>query len=220
MFKESVCRILIIFAPTEQPKASAQSAKTSITQIMQFSKRVTELARLHGVDAKDVLFAMLSTAGASTAEAFAVIYRPTVSTSAALSTKTSNYIGQRPGLKRLIKLLDEERAAVTATEQPAKRRGRPRKDQDVKQEDKPLLDYTDKDSLLKEYARIAERCEKESDRLSALNAIANLQRMKQEAAVEDEKRVCFYVPLSYEQAEELTNYLARYFTERDRITVN
>jgi hypothetical protein len=187
---------------------------------MQFSKRVSELARLHGIEQKDVLFAMLATAGASTAEAFAVIYRPTASTSAALATKASNYIGQRPGLKRLIKQLDEERAAPT-DEQPAKRRGRPRKDNIVEQqEDKPLLDYTDKDALLQEYARIAERCEKESDRLSALNAIATLQRMKQEAAVEDEKRVQFYIPLSYERAEELTGYLARYFAERNRNPTN
>lgn len=183
---------------------------------MQFSKRVSELARLHGIEQKDVLFAMLSTAGASTAEAFAAIYRPTVSTSAALSTKASNYIGQRPGLKRLIKQLDEERATPADTDiQPAKRRGRPRKEDSGQQEDRPLLDYTDKDALLQEYARIAERCEKESDRLSALNAIANLQRMKQEAAVEDEKRVQFYIPLSYERAEELRQYLARYYAEKD-----
>ena len=74
---------------------------------MQFSKKISELARIHGVDPKDVLFAMLSTAGASVAEAFAAIYRPAVSTSSALSTKASNYIGQRPGLKRLIKQLDD-----------------------------------------------------------------------------------------------------------------
>lgn len=171
---------------------------------MQFSKRVSELARLHGIDAKDVLFAMLATAGASTAEAFAVIYRPTVSTSAALSTKASNYIGQRPGLKRLIKQLDEERATATDSDtQPAKRRGRPRKEDNGQQEDRPLLDYTDKDALLQEYAKIAERCEKESDRLSALNAIAGLQRMKQEAAVEDEKRVRFYIPLPIDKTLEL-----------------
>lgn len=184
---------------------------------MQFSKRVAELARLHGIDPKDVLFAMLSTAGATVAEAFAVIYRPTVSTSAALSTKASNYIGQRPGLKRLIKQLDEERATPTDSDtQPAKRRGRPRKDNSNQpSEDRPLLDYTDKDALLQEYARIAERCEKESDRLSALNAIANLQRMKQEAAVEDQKRVTFYIPLTYEKAEELRCFLARYFAEKD-----
>ena len=187
---------------------------------MQFSKKVSELARLHGIDAKDVLFAMLATAGASTAEAFAVIYRPTVSTSAALSTKASNYIGQRPGLKRLINQLDAERATPTDNEQPAKRRGRPRKEGSGQQEDRPLLDYTDKDALLQEYARIAERCEKESDRLSALNAIANLQRMKQEAAVEDEKWVRFYIPLSYERAEELRQYLARYYAEKDGAAAN
>lgn len=188
---------------------------------MQFSKKVSELARLYGVEQKDVLFAMLATAGASTAEAFAVIYHPTVSTSSALSTKASNYIGQRPGLKRLIKQLDEERTAPTeADTPPAKRRGRPRKEDNGQQEDKPLLDYTDKEALLQEYARIAERCEKESDRLSALNAIANLQRMKQEAAVEDEKRTHFYIPLSYDRAEELRQYLARYYAEKDRATAD
>lgn len=186
---------------------------------MQFSKNVTQLARLNGIDPKDVLFAMLSTSGASTAEAFAVIYRPTVSTSAALATKASNYIGQRPGLKRLIKELDTQHATISNNEtaQPAKRRGRPRKDNsnNVSQsEDTPILDYTNKDALLQEYARIAERCEKESDRLSALNSIANLQRMKQEAAVENEKRVHFYIPLSYERAEELRQYLERYYADK------
>lgn len=188
---------------------------------MQFSKRVSELARLHGIEQKDVLFAMLATAGASTAEAFAVIYRPTVSTSAALSTKASNYIGQRPGLKRLIKQLDEERATPTDTDtQPAKRRGRPRKDSSTPEEDTPTLDYTNKDAVLQELARIAERCEKESDKLAAIREISALQRMKQEAAVEDEKRVQFYIPLSYERAEELRQYLARYYAEKDGLTAN
>lgn len=172
---------------------------------MQFSKRVSELARLHGIEQKDVLFAMLATAGASTAEAFAAIYRPTVSTSAALSTKASNYIGQRPGLKRLIKKLDEERATPTDTDtQPAKRRGRPRKDSgEQPEEDTPTLDYTNKDAVLQELARIAERCEKESDKLAAIREISALQRMKQEAAVEDEKRVQFYIPLPIDKALEL-----------------
>lgn len=184
---------------------------------MQFSKRVSQLARVYGVDPKDVLFAMLSTAGASTAEAFAVIYRPTVSTSAALSTKASNYIGQRPGLRRLIQQLDEERAAGDGADetQPAKRRGRPRKEAPTEEEGRPRLNYADKDAVLKELARIAERCEKESDRLAAIREISSLQRMKQEAAVEDEKRVVFYIPLSYDRAEELRQYLARYFAEKD-----
>lgn len=179
---------------------------------MQFSKKVSELARLHGVDPKDVLFAMLTTSGASTAEAFAVIYRPAVSTSAALSTKASNYIGSRPGLKRLIKHLDQERASTdSTTADSTKKRGRPRKDSTEQKEDRPQLDYTDKDALLQEYARIAERCEKESDRLSALNAIANLQRMKSEAAVQEEKRVQFFIPLSYDRCDELLAYLQKWY---------
>lgn len=204
MFKESVCRILIIFAPTEQPKASARSAKNSITQIMQFSKRVTELARLHGVDAKDVLFAMLSTAGASTAEAFAVIYRPTVSTSAALSTKASNYIGQRPGLKRLIKLLDEERAAATATEQPAKRRGRPRKD-NPNETIVPTaeIDYTNKDEMLKEAWEQYTGATTEAAKTKWYGIIVDLQRMKQEQNTAEEKRVQFYIPLTIDKVLEL-----------------
>lgn len=192
---------------------------------MQFSKRVSELARLHGIEQKDVLFAMLATAGASTAEAFAVIYRPTVSTSAALSTKASNYIGQRPGLKRLIKQLDEERATPTDTDtQPAKRRGRPRKEDssNVEAETDPdvVKEYLNKDSIIGKLVAIAERCEKESDKLAAIREISALQRMKQEAAVEDEKRVQFYIPLSYERAEELRQYLARYYAEKDGVTAN
>lgn len=174
---------------------------------MQFSKNVTQLARLHGIEPKDVLFAMLSTSGASIAEAFAVIYRPTVSTSAALATKASNYIGQRPGLKKLIKHLEQQHNTDTDTDNPTptRRRGRPRKDNpnnESQAKDTPTLDYTNKDAVLQELARIAERCEKESDRLAAIREISNLQRMKQEAAVEDEKRVIFYIPLSVAKSYE------------------
>lgn len=182
---------------------------------MQFSKRVTELSRLHGVDAKDVLFAMLITAGASTAEAFAVIYRPTVSTSAALSTKASNYIGQRPGLKRLIKHLDEQSTTANTNANntgqastTARHRGRPRKDDGTDTADRPSLDYTDKDAVLQELARIAERCDKESDRLAALREISALQKMKADAAVDVERRVVFYVPLTFDRCEELRQLLA------------
>lgn len=192
---------------------------------MQFSKKVSELARIHGVDPKDVLFAMLLTAGASVAESFAVIYHPTSSTNAAISTKASNYIGQRPGLKRLIKQLDGERATPTDTDaQPAKRRGRPRKEDNsnVEAEANPdvVKEYLNKDSIIGKLVRIAERSEKESDKLAAIREISALQRMKQEAAVEDEKRVQFYIPLSYERAEELTNYLAQYFAERNGKSVD
>lgn len=192
---------------------------------MQFSKKVSELARIHGVDPKDVLFAMLSTAGASVAESFAAIYRPTASTNAAISTKASNYIGQRPGLKRLIKQLDGERATPTDTDtQPAKRRGRPRKEDNsnVEAEANPdvVKEYLNKDSIIGKLVGIAERSEKESDKLAAIREISALQRMKHEAAVEDEKRVQFYIPLSYERAEELRQYLARYYAEKDGVTAN
>lgn len=190
---------------------------------MQFSKKVSELARIHGVDPKDVLFAMLSTAGASVAESFAAIYRPTVSTSAALSTKASNYIGQRPGLKKLIKELNDQRATGTDSETtPAKRRGRPRKDggddpNNLSETDQEVIkEYLNKDSIIGKLVAIAERGEKESDRLAAIREISALQRMKQEAAVEDEKRVQFYVPLSYERAEELTAYLAEYYKDKPK----
>lgn len=189
---------------------------------MQFSKRVSELARLHGIEQKDVLFAMLATAGASTAEAFAVIYRPTVSTSAALSTKASNYIGQRPGLKRLIKLLDEERATPTDNDTaPAKRRGRPRKD-NPNETIIPTaeIDYTNKDEMLKEAWEQYTGATTEAAKAKWYSIIVDLQRMKQEQNTAEEKRVQFYIPLSYERAEELTNYLARYYAEKDGATAD
>lgn len=189
---------------------------------MQFSKNVTQLARLNGIDPKDVLFAMLATSGASTAESFAVIYRPTVSTSAALATKASNYIGQRPGLKKLIKELNDRNTTISDNEtaQPAKRRGRPRKDNgedpnSLSETDPEVIkEYLNKDSIIGKLVAIAERGEKESDRLAAIREISALQRMKQEAAVEDEKRVQFYIPLSYERAEELRQYLERYYSDK------
>lgn len=180
---------------------------------MQFSKRVSELSRLYGIDPKDVLFAMLATSGASTAEAFAVIIRTTATTNNAISTRASQYIGQRPGLRKLIGELNAEQS--DNPEQPTPRRGRPRKDTSTEQGSKPILDYTDKDAVLKEYAEVAVTAEKIGDKLAALNGIANLQRMKQEAKVEEEKRVHFYIPLTYERAEELRQYLARYYAEKD-----
>lgn len=183
---------------------------------MQFSKRVSELSRLYGIQEKDVLFAILSTSpGVSTVEAFATIYRPTSTTNSSISAKASYHIGQRPGLRKLI---DELNAQQANPEEPAaKRRGRPRKDATTgtaTDNDTPRLDYTDKDAVLQELARIAERSEKESDKLAAIREISALQRMKQEAAVEDEKRVTFYVPLSYSRCDELLKYLQRYYNEK------
>lgn len=187
---------------------------------MQFSKRVSELSRLYGIDPKDVLFAMLATCpGVSTVEAFAVIYKPTSTTNNAISTRASQYIGQRPGLRKLIDELNAEQS--DNPNQPTPRRGRPRKDPPTDRptdQDAPRLDYTDKDAVLQELARIAERSEKESDKLAAIREISALQRMKQEAAVEDEKRVQFYIPLTYDRAEELRQYLARYYAEKDSKT--
>lgn len=184
---------------------------------MQFSKRVSELSRLYGIEQKDVLFAMLATCpGVSTVEAFAVIYKPTSTTNNAISTRASQYIGQRPGLRKLIDELNAQQ--FDNPEQPTPRRGRPRKDPPTDsptEQDTPRLDYTDKDAVLQELARIAERSEKESDKLAAIREISALQRMKQEAAVEDEKRVTFWIPLNYERAEELRQYLARYYAEKD-----
>lgn len=180
---------------------------------MQFSKRVSELSRLYAIDPKDVLFAMLATSGASTAEAFAVIYRPTCSTQNALQSRASNFIGQKPGLRKLIDELTAEQSD-DPDKPTAKRRGRPRKDAATEiAVDTPRLDYTDKDAVLQELARIAERSDKESDKLAAIREISALQRMKQEAAVEDEKRVQFYIPLSYARCDELLEYLRRYYAE-------
>ncbi len=180
---------------------------------MQFSKKVTQLARLHNIDEKDVLFAMLTTAGASVAESFAVIFRPAATTNASLSSKASNHIGQRPGLRKLMDELNTELA--DDPEQPKKKAGRPRKEIEPIEEDKPTIDYTDKDAVLQELARIAERSEKDGDKLAALREIGALQRMKQEAAVEDEKRVNFYIPLSYDRCDELLTYFRRYYAEKE-----
>lgn len=191
--------------------SESQEHRNQLTRfIMQFSKKVTQLSREYNIDPKDVLFAMLATSGASTAESFAVIFRPAATTNNALSTKASQYIGQRPGLRKLM----EELSRDPETDQPKTKAGRPRKQQSQEEEEQPILDYTSKDAMLQEYARMAVCAEKESDRLSAMNAITNLQRMKQEAAVEDEKRVTFYIPLTYDRCEELRQYLERYYNER------
>lgn len=185
---------------------------------MQFSKRVSELARSYNVEPKEVLFALLISAGASNAEAFAVIFRPPTATTASLNTRCSNYIGQRPPLRRLINELLNEAKPITdngAEPQPLIKKskaGRPIKDKTDKadvviDENTPSLDYTDKDAVLKELALIAERCEKDSDRLAALREISALQRMKAEAAVEEKKAVQFYVPRSYIYCDRLLSLL-------------
>lgn len=180
---------------------------------MQYSKKTSELMRLYNLDAKDVFFAFLVSAGASNAEAFAVIFRPATTTNNTLASKASQLIGQKPGLQRLI---DELCKDPDNPEAPAPRRGRPRKDKAKEmEEDTPILDYTDKDAVLKELARIAERSKKESDKLAAIREISALQRMKQEAAVEDEKRVIYYIPHSYDKCDELLYYLRRYYKEKD-----
>lgn len=182
---------------------------------MQFSKRVSELSRFYAIEPKDVLFAMLATSGASTAEAFAVIYRPACSTQNALQSRASNHIGQRPGLRKLIDELNIQQS--DDPEQPVKRRGRPRKNttnDTTLVDDTPRLDYTDKDAVLQELARIADRSEKESDKLAAIREISALQRMKQEAKIEEEKRVQFYIPLSYARCNELLEYMRRYYEEQ------
>lgn len=182
---------------------------------MQFSKRVSDLARSYNVEPKEVLFALLISAGASNAEAFAVIFRPPTASTASLNTRCSAYIGQRPSLRKLIdELISEVKPITSNGAEPVpiiskSKAGRPRKDKtEVAIEDNvPSLDYTDKDAVLKELAFIAERCEKDSDRLAALREISALQRMKAEAAVEDSKAVQFYVPLSYEFCDELLGLL-------------
>lgn len=178
---------------------------------MQFSKKVTQLSREYNIDSKDVLFAMLATSGASVAESFAVIFRPAATTNSALSSKASQYIGQRPGLRKLM----DELSRDPETDQPKSKAGRPRKHQTQEEEEQPILDYTDKDAVLKEYAGIAVSAEKIGDKLSALNGIATLQRMKQEAKVEEEKRVNYWIPLTYDRCDELLAYLQRYYAERD-----
>lgn len=183
---------------------------------MQFSKKVVELSKLYNIDPKDVLFAMLNAAGATAAEAFAVIYRPACSTSNALAAKASQFLTIRPGLRKLITELEAQAAATDPSTQPTKRPGRPRKNDNPSTQPTapaPALDYTDKDAVLKEYADIVVTAEKVGDKLSALNGIATLQRMKQEAKVEEEKRVVFYVPLAFERCRELCEYLARYYRE-------
>lgn len=178
---------------------------------MQFSKKVSQLSREYNIEPKEVLFALLTSTGATTAESFAVIFRPAATTNAGLSSKASQYIGQRPGLRKLMDELSKD----PETDQPKTKAGRPRKQQaEEAEDDTPSIDYTDKDALLKELARIAERSEKDGDKLAALREIGSLQRMKQEAAVEDEKRVTFYIPLSYDRCDELLQYLNRYFAEK------
>ena len=178
---------------------------------MKFSKRTSQLAKLYNLEPKDVLFALLVNAGATAAESYAVIYRPPTTNDNQIAVRASNYISQRPNLR---KLMDELAADPDNPDTTPTKRGRPRKIEQITPEDLPTLDYTDKDSILKEYAEIASRAEKPSDKLSALNGIATLQRMKQEAKIEEEKRVMFYLPLSYEKADLLLQYFERYFAAK------
>jgi hypothetical protein len=48
----------------------------------------------------------------------------------------------------------------------------------------------------------------------ALRELAEQQLMKQEKNFNEEKRVHFYIPLSYERAEELTEYLKKWYESK------
>lgn len=178
---------------------------------MQFSKFVSSLARTYNLDHKDVFLAILIAGGATAYESYSVVFRPKSSTNTQLSSLASKHISDRPNINRLIGDLRRpamgDSADQSNTITPPKRRGRPRKEEETAPELSELLDYTDKDAILREYAGVFLRAEKPSDKLTALNNIANLQRMKQEAKVEEEKRVMFYIPLSYEHCDLLLERL-------------
>lgn len=180
---------------------------------MQFSKKVSELARLHGLDPKDVLFAMLITAGASVAESFAVIYRPPASTTAGLTTKASNFIGSRPGLRRLIKAMDEDKIKISAGDaSPAKRRGRPRKDDANSSPVAPSpapaeIDYTDKGQMLREAWEQYQGATTEAVKAKWYGIIIDLQRMDKEQNLDEKKQVLFYIPLTFDKCSELLELL-------------
>lgn len=179
---------------------------------MQFSKKVSTLSREYNIDPKDVLFAMLATSGASTAEAFAVIFRPATSTNAGLSSKASQHIGQRPGLRKLMDELSKD----PETDQPKAKAGRPRKELTPETiTPTPAIDYTNKDEMLKEAWTQYQGATTEAIKTKWYAIIVDLQRMKQEQNTAEEKRVTFYVPYSYERCDELLAYLRRYYEERE-----
>ena len=178
---------------------------------MQFSAKTSELSKVYNIDPKDVLFALLISAGASTPEAFASIFRPTVVTNAAIQRKAAELIGQKPGLKRLMSDLDFKKKNTPPGVNHEKE-----KDQKKERVNADLIDYTNKDAMLRELAEIAGRAEKESDRLAAIREIIGVQKMKSEAKIEEEKRVVFYIPLTFRRCEELTDLLTRFFKEVDK----
>ena len=180
---------------------------------MQFSKKVSQLSREYNIDPKDVLFAMLATSGASVAESFSVIFRPATTTNAGLSSKASQYIGQRPGLRKLMDELSKD----PETEQPKTKAGRPRKEPTPKTiTPTPAIDYTNKDEMLREAWMQYQGATTEAIKTKWYAIIVDLQRMKQEQNTAEEKRVNYWIPLSYDRCDELLGYLRRYYAEKGR----
>jgi hypothetical protein len=183
---------------------------------MQFSKYTGELSRRFNVGAKEIYFAMLIAAGASKAEAYAIVYRPTISTNQAMSKKAGLLIQQNPGLDRLITYLCRQlgtgqQTTPTPTKPAADQPTTPAKPTNPR--DEIPFDYTDKDAILLEMARETMNTTG-TDRVRALRELAEQQLMKQEKNFNEEKRVHFYIPLSYERAEELTEYLKKWYESK------
>lgn len=179
---------------------------------MQFSKKVSQYMRLYNLESKDVFFALLTSAGATAAESFAVIFRPANTTNASLSSKASQYVGQRPGLRKLMDELSKD----PETDQPKTKAGRPRKDPTPEHvTPAPEIDYTNKDEMLREAWEQYRGATTDAIKAKWYAIIVDLQRMKQEQNTTEEKRVTFYIPLSYDRCEELRQYLTRYYAERD-----
>lgn len=178
---------------------------------MEFSYKVTKLAKDFAVEPKDVLFAMLLNSGASVAEAYAVIYRPNITTNNSLTTKARATIAEKPNFDRLI----EKLRGSTATATPVKQKSTLMKRQSEIAEQKNKM--LQKDTLLLEYAEIALNAQKDEVKMKAMDSISNLMRMKNEEVIEQDKRITFYIPLDYKNCDRLFEYLEQYYSD-DRVS--
>ena len=177
---------------------------------MQFSKFTADHARNFNIDPRDVLFCLLYCSGASVAESYAVVYRPKTTTATGLQAAARKLMNLKPGINALIAELNSKHADSVTPDTSGRRRGRPRKDIDASAAlaIRDTFDYTDKDAVLRELVKEAE-ITSGSERARILMQVAELQKMKAEQAKGDEKRVQFYVPLSFPQCAELLELLQK-----------
>lgn len=106
---------------------------------MVYSKRVTDLQQIYQLTPDDVFFCMLVASGASRGEAYATIFRPRSTKIETAQRGAAQLAKDKPGINKLIRSFEDNRAAFLTMIAPKARRKR--KTQKQKRKKKPEMLY-------------------------------------------------------------------------------